>query len=90
MYILKIKHKKEWVFIQSMLEDMILLCISYSICPTTYVNKRLFRLTYRRVPTKGSNPVVTRNRMTFLYIFFYCSVMPTAYNVNYRINPTNQ
>ena len=50
MYILKIKHKKEWVFIQSMLEDLTLLCILYSICPTIYVNKHIFRLTYRRVP----------------------------------------
>ena len=50
MYILKIKHKKEWVFIQSMLEDLTLLCILYSIRPTIYVNKHIFRLTYRRVP----------------------------------------
>ena len=45
-----------------MLKDRTLLCISYSICPTIYVNKHLSRLTYGRAPAKGSNPVVTRNR----------------------------
>ena len=45
-----------------MLKDRTLLCISCIICPTIYVQKHLSRLTYRRAPAKGNNPVVTRNR----------------------------
>ena len=45
-----------------MLKDRTLLYISCSICPTIYVNKHLSRLIYGRAPTKGSKPVVTRNR----------------------------
>ena len=45
-----------------MLLDKTLLRISCSSCPTIYVNKHLSRLTYRRAPTKGSNPIITRNQ----------------------------
>ena len=38
-----------------------LMCISYSTCPTVYVNKHLSSLTYGRVPTKGRNYFGTRN-----------------------------
>ena len=62
MYILKIKHNKRWIFLQWMLKDKTLLCISCSICPTIYLNKHLSRLTYGRSPAKGSSPIVTRNR----------------------------
>ena len=37
------------------------LCISCSIYPIMYVIKHLARLTYKRVPTKGSNSFITRN-----------------------------
>ena len=44
-----------------MLKNKTLLCISYSTCPTVYVNRHLSCLTYGRVPTKGRNYVRTRN-----------------------------
>ena len=33
-----------------------------TFCPTIYENKHRSRLTNGRAPTKGRNPVVTRNR----------------------------
>ena len=51
---------------KKMLKNKTLLCISYSTCPTVYVNKHLSCLTYGRVPTKGRNYVGTRNlRISF-------------------------
>ena len=44
-----------------MLENETFLYISYSTCPTVYVNTHLSCLTYGRVPTKGRNYVGTRN-----------------------------
>ena len=52
-----------------MLKDKSLLCISYSTCPTVYVNKHLSCLTYGKVPTKGRNYVGTRNLRVFLFFF---------------------
>ena len=44
-----------------MLENETFLYISYSTCPTVYVNTHLSCLIYGRVPTKGRNYVGTRN-----------------------------
>ena len=71
MYILKIKLYKRWIFIKKILKNKTLLYVSCSICPTIYVNIHLSRLTYRRAPAKGSNPVLTRNRRICKYTGHY-------------------
>ena len=43
------------MFIQLMLKNKTLLCISYRTCPTVSVNTHLACLTYGRVPTKRRN-----------------------------------
>ena len=60
-YLLINKHNKKLTFIQQMLENETFLYISYSTCPTVYVNTHLSCLTYGRVSTKGRYYVGTRN-----------------------------
>ena len=60
-YVLKNKHDKNFMFIQEMLKNKTLLCISLSTCPTVHVNKHLLSLTDGRVPTRGSNYDGTRH-----------------------------
>ena len=49
------------MFIHRILKNNTLLCISYSTCPTVYVNRYLLCLTFGRGPTKGRNNVGIRN-----------------------------
>ena len=79
MYIFKIKRNQIWIFIKQMLKDRTLICILCSICPTIYVNKHHYRVTYGRAPTKGSNLVLTRNRRLsglcdLIHFFNHCYV----------------
>ena len=67
------------MFIQWLLTNKTLPCISYSTCPIVYVNKNLSCLTYGRVPTKGRNfvgtqklrigPVVLEKKMTMWKVY---------------------
>ena len=53
-------------------KDRTLLCISYSICHTFYVNEHLSFLTYGRAPANGSNPVLTRNQCIESFTVIKC------------------
>ena len=97
MYIIKLNHIVEWVYIQKRFKDRTLLCILCSLCPTIYVNKHLYRLIYGRVPTKGSYPVVTRNRrfrvnpfLVIITLCLFCLIYACQYKRNSATSPKSK
>ena len=67
----KLNSIKDGYSLKKILKNKTLLYVSCNICPTIYVNIHLSRLTYRRAPAKGSNPVLTRNRRICKYTGHY-------------------
>ena len=65
-----------------MLKKKTLLCISYSTCPTFYVNKHLSCLINGRVPTKGRNYVRTRNLRIDRLVDFFNIVLRRIGNIS--------
>ena len=80
-----------------MLKNKTVLCISYSTCPTVYVNKHLSCLTYGRVPTKGRNYVGNRNLRidqkcimylctSYWFIFLRETLNQWQFNIHYMVH----